>query len=106
MVAQSKGNLKIDTSRQHGLKDAQRRAMATTEQERQKSQQIAKEVMSVVDETGTAETAGLKPEGNLNDEELREMLKLLTQQKQRIELLQGSIADSARQLIVMETELN
>jgi hypothetical protein len=62
--------------------------------------------MSVVDETGPSETVGLKPEGNLNDEDLREMLRLLTQQKQRIELLQDSIADSARQLIVMETELN
>ena len=62
--------------------------------------------MSVVDETGPSETVGLKPGGNLNDEDLREMLRLLTQQKQRIELLQDSIADSARQLIVMETELN
>lgn len=43
---------------------------------------------------------------NLTDSDLIEMLKLMQKQKETIEVLNGSVAESARQLVVMDMELN
>lgn len=42
----------------------------------------------------------------ISDSDLRDMLRVLSKQKEGIEILQNSVNDSARQLMVMDRELD
>ena len=53
-----------------------------------------------------AEKPRLEGGQNISDEDLRDMLKVLKKQKESMDILQGSVNENTRQLIIMEREID